>query len=145
MSDINTVVVKGNLTRDAELKYTGSGTALCKFSIANNRWQGKDRDEYANFFEVILWGRQGEALNQYLTKGKPVIVQGELRQNRWEQEGQKRSRVEIIANEVNFAGGSRGGQTSEGRSTRTASVDANNGYTDDVYPDGDDFDDDIPF
>jgi single-strand DNA-binding protein len=109
--DINTVVLVGRLTRDAELKYTNSGTALAKLGLANNR-RKKSGDQWVDevsFFDVILWGRQAEALNQYLVKGKQIGVIGELRQNRWEQDGQNRSRVEIVASNIQLLGNARGG------------------------------------
>ena len=99
MADLNRVMLIGRLTRDAELKYTSGGMAVCKFSIAVNKFRknGDQRVEEANFFDIVLWGRSGEALNQYLVKGKQVAVDGELHQNRWEQDGQPRSKIEIIA------------------------------------------------
>lgn len=110
MADINHVVLVGRLTRDAELKYTQGGAAVCKFSIAINRRRknGEEWVEEVNYFDIVLWGRQGEALNQYLVKGKQVAVDGELRQNRWEQDGQSRSKVEIIANNLQLLGGGSG-------------------------------------
>ena len=111
MADINHVVLVGRLTRDAELKYTSGGSAVCKFSIAINRRRknGEEWVEEAHYFDIVLWGRQGEALNQYLVKGKQVAVEGELRQNRWEQDGQSRSKIEIIANNIQLLGGGAGG------------------------------------
>jgi single-strand DNA-binding protein len=114
MADINHVVLVGRLTRDAELKYTAGGQAVCKFSIAINR-RRKSGDQWvdeANFFDIVLWGRQGEALNQYLVKGKQIGVDGELRQDRWEQDGQNRSKVEIVANNIQLLGGGAGGSGS---------------------------------
>ena len=112
MADINHVVLVGRLTRDAELKYTASGQAVCKFSIAVNRRRknGDQWEDEANYFDVVLWGRQGEALNQYLLKGKSVGVDGELRQDRWQQDGQNRSKVEIVATNIQLLGGNPGGQ-----------------------------------
>jgi single-strand DNA-binding protein len=109
MSDLNQVIMIGRLTRDAELKYTSGGVAACKFSIAVNR-KKKNGDQWvdeANFFDVVLWGRQGEALNQYLAKGKQIGVDGELRQERWQDRdsGQNRSRVEIVASKIQLLGG----------------------------------------
>ncbi len=112
MADVNHVILIGRLTRDAELKYTAGGQAVCKFSLAVNR-RRKNGDQWveeANFFDVVLWGRSGEAINQYLLKGKQVAVEGELRQDRWEQDGQNRSKVEIQANNVQLLGGGSGGQ-----------------------------------
>ena len=102
MADINQVVLVGRLTRDAELKYTNTGTAVCKLSLAVNR-RRKSNDEWINeasFFDVVIWGKMGESLSQYLVKGKQIGVVGELRQNKWEQDGQPRSRVEIVANNI---------------------------------------------
>ena len=115
MADINHVVLVGRLTRDAELKYTQGGAAVCKFSIAINRRRknGEEWVEEANYFDIVLWGRQGEALNQYLVKGKQVAVEGELRQNRWEQDGQSRSKVEIIANNLQLLGGGSGSSSQQ--------------------------------
>jgi single-strand DNA-binding protein len=110
MADLNHVVLIGRLTRDAELKYTANGQAVCKFSIAVNR-RRKSGDQWvdeANFFDIVLWGRQGESLNQYLVKGKLVGIDGELRQDRWEQDGQNRSKVEIVANNLQLLGGGPG-------------------------------------
>jgi single-strand DNA-binding protein len=111
MPDLNLIVLIGRLTRDAELKYTGGGTPVCKFSIAvNRRRKVNDRwEDEANFFDVVLWGKQGETLNQYLLKGKQVGISGELRQERWEKDGQTRSRIEIVANNVQLFGGKDGG------------------------------------
>lgn len=107
MADINKVVLVGRLTRDAELKYTAGGQAICKFSVAVNR-RRKNVDQWtdeANFFDIALWGKTAESLNQYLTKGKQVAIDGELRQERWESEGRTHSRVEVNANNVQLLGG----------------------------------------
>ncbi|MDR1971486.1 MAG: single-stranded DNA-binding protein [Treponema sp.] len=111
MADLNHVTLVGRLTRDAELRYTASGQAVCKFSIALNRRRknGDQWEDEANFFDIVLWGRQGEALNQYLVKGKMIGVEGELRQDRWQQDGQNRSKVEIVANNIQLLGGGSGG------------------------------------
>lgn len=109
--DINSVVVVGRLTRDAEMKYTSGGTAICKFSVANNKTvkKGDQWSEEANFFDVVLWGKRGEAIAKYLGKGKQVAISGELDQQRWEKDGQKRSRIEIKAHNVQLLGGQKGG------------------------------------
>lgn len=118
MADINHVVLVGRLTRDAELKYTQGGAAICRFSLAINRRRknGEEWIEEANFFDIVLWGKQGEAINQYLVKGKQVAVEGELRQNRWEQDGQPRTKVEIMANNVQLLGGGSGGGNTQANS-----------------------------
>ena len=111
MADVNHVILIGRLTRDAELKYTSGGMAVCKFAIAVNR-RRKNGDQWvdeASFFDIVLFGRAGESINQYLVKGKQVAVEGELHQNRWEQDGQSRSKVEINASNVQLLGGGQGG------------------------------------
>jgi single-strand DNA-binding protein len=116
MADLNHVVLIGRLTRDAELKYTANGQAVCKFSIAVNR-RRKTGDQWvdeANFFDIVVWGRQGETLNQYLIKGKMVGVDGELRQDRWEQDGQNRSKVEVVVNNIQLLGGNPGAGSGSG-------------------------------
>ena len=147
MADINHVVLVGRLTRDAELKYTASGQAVCKFSVAVNRRRknGDQWEDEANYFDVVLWGRQGEALNQYLLKGKSVGVEGELRQDRWQQDGQNRSKVEIVANNIQLLGGNPGGGGSQGHqgSGSHGNWQAKNGENS-PQPD-DNFADDIPF
>ncbi len=122
MADVNHVVLIGRLTRDAELKYTSGGVPVCKFSIAINR-RKKSGDEWVeevHFFDIVVWGRQGEALNQYLVKGKQVAIEGELRQNRWEQDGQSRSKVEIVANNLQLLGGNTGNASGMGSASGQA-------------------------
>jgi len=113
--EINHVTLIGRLTRDAELKYTSSGQAVCKFSIAVNRRKknGDQWEDEANFFDIVVWGKQAESLSPYLLKSKMVGVDGELRQDRWQQDGQNRSKVEIIANYVQLLGGNNGSQKQE--------------------------------
>jgi single-strand DNA-binding protein len=144
MADLNRVTLVGRLTRDAELKYTSGGMAACKFSIAVNR-KRKNGDEWvdeASFFDIVLWGRQGEAINQYLVKGKQVGIDGELRQERWQDRdsGQARSKVEIVASNIqllgggnnnggdngNYGGGSRGGNERENSGDRRSGSYGNN-------------------
>lgn len=123
MSDVNIAVLVGRLTRDAELKYTNSGSSVCRFSIAINRRkkQGEQWIDEPHFFEVDYWGKGAEAISQYLTKGKQVAVEGELRQDRWEQDGQARSKVIISANNVQLLGSPGQGQGAPGGAPRTAS------------------------
>jgi single-strand DNA-binding protein len=156
MVDLNHVILIGRLTRDAELKYTANGQAVCKFSIAVNR-RRKNGDQWVdepNFFDIVLWGRQGESLNQYLVKGKLIGVDGELRQDRWEQDGQNRSKVEIVANNIQLLGSPGGGTgastgPSYGASSSGGGVSYGSGAPvrqDSGTPAADDgFTDDIPF
>ena len=157
--DLNRVILIGRLTRDAELKFTAGGQAVCKFSIAVNR-KKKDGDAWtdeASFFDITLWGRQAEALEQYLLKGKQIGVDGELRQDRWQQDGQNRSKIDIIANSIQLLGGgsdSRSG--SSGYSEGSSGSRGNSGYSGSAKqgassqgnsrpPSEDGFQDDIPF
>jgi single-strand DNA-binding protein len=114
MAMINSVVMVGNLTRDAEIKYFNNGNAIVKFSIAQNRRkkQGDAWVDEAMFFDISFGGKGAEAVHKYLTKGKQVAVQGELRQDRWEQDGQPRSKVFVSAFELQLLGGNAGGERS---------------------------------
>ena len=107
MADVNHVIIIGRLTKDILLKYTSGGMAIGSFSIAVNRRRknGEQWVEEASFFDVSLFGKSAEGLAQYLTKGKQVAVEGELRQDRWQQDGQPRSKVTIAANNVQLLGG----------------------------------------
>lgn len=109
--DLNHVAIIGRLTRDADLSVLQNGTAICKFSIAVNRSIKKDDqwEEETSFFDVDYFGRSAESIKQFLQKGKQVAVDGELRQNRWEKDGQQQSRVVIHANNVQLLGGNSGG------------------------------------
>ena len=113
-SNINSVTITGNLTKDPELRSTPSGTSVCKLRVAvNSRRKDGASGEWVdkpNYFDVTVWGAQGENCANYLSKGRPVAVQGRLDWREWEnQEGQKRQAVEIIANEVQFLGSRDGG------------------------------------
>ncbi|MFA5571277.1 MAG: single-stranded DNA-binding protein [Sphaerochaetaceae bacterium] len=149
-NDTNIVVLVGRLTRDCELKFTSGGTAIGRFSLAVNRLKrsGDQREEEVSFFDIIVWGKQAEALNPYLTKGKQVSISGELRQNRWEQDGQSRSRIEVVANSIQLLGS--GGGSSAPRENRNvdsfASQPSSRKASDlSSFPGPEQFDDDIPF
>ena len=108
----NQVILMGNLTRDPELRATSNGQSVCNFSLALNRsykdasgnWQ-----EATDYIDVIAWGPLGERVQQYVTKERPVLVSGRLQNRTWEQDGQKRSKVEVVAQDVTFLGGAGGG------------------------------------
>jgi single-strand DNA-binding protein len=146
MVDVNHVILLGRLTRDAELKYTAGGQAVCKFSIAVNRRKknGDQWEDEANFFDIVIWGKQGETLNQYLKKGKMVAVDGELRQDRWQQDGQNRSKVEIVASFLQLLGGG-GGQGNYQDKQGSQSYDNSQESQSTGRQDSSDFADDIPF
>ncbi|MBR1912614.1 MAG: single-stranded DNA-binding protein [Treponema sp.] len=106
-SDLNSVALVGRLTRDAELSYLQSGTAVAAMSVAVNRSR-KDGDQWVsevNYFDVSYFGKPAESLKQYLTKGKQIAVQGSLKQDRWEKDGQKFSKIRIMANSIELLGG----------------------------------------
>lgn len=156
--DINSVVLVGRLTRDAELMYTSSGMPLTKMSLAVNRRrkQGDQWVDEGHFFDVNCWGKRAEALGPYLKKGQQIAIQGQLRQDRWEQDGVKRSKVLIEADNLQLLGGG-GGSSGGGRNDR---VSDDNPYRNDkpqggapakaapradYIPDDDRFEDDVPF
>lgn len=105
-SGINRVTLIGHLTRDCEMRYTDGGLAICTFSIASNynRKQGEQWVDEVNYFDLVFFGKRGESVSRYLTKGKQVGIDGELRQDRWEQDGKTRSKVKIIVNNLQFLG-----------------------------------------
>ena len=118
MADVNRVVEIGHLTRDEELTYTPGGMAIGKVSIAINRRvkKGQDWVDEANYFDVVIFGKQAEALKRFLTKGKQIAVDGFLKQERWQdqQTGQNRSTVKIVANDIQLLGGRDGGSQNNG-------------------------------
>ena len=105
--NINNWVGTGNLTRDMEVKYISTGTAVGKFSLAiNKRVKKGDRwTDKAIFLDVTLWGKQAESLAQYLTKGTPVAIHGELDVDTWEKDGQRHSKTFLVANTIQLLGG----------------------------------------
>lgn len=154
----NQVILMGNLTRDPELRQIPSGQSVCSFSLALNRsYKGQDGEwkEATDFVDVVAWGALGERVAQYITKGRPVLVNGRLQSRSWEQDGQKRSKLEVIAQDVTFLGG-RGGEggfepSSSGDDSSAAPKPAKSNKKDDkdvVIEDVDDEPinlDDIPF
>jgi single-strand DNA-binding protein len=107
-SNVNVVVITGNLTRDPELRHTGGGTAVCDLRVAVNS-RRKDQSgnwvDKPNYFDVTVWGAQGENCAQYLAKGRPVAIEGRLDWREWEaKDGGKRQAVQIVANTVQFLG-----------------------------------------
>src|SRR5687768_11794279 len=118
---INQVMLMGNLTRDPELRTTPTGQNVCSFSMAINRsWQDQSgqTQEAVDFFDVVAWGKLGELVNQYLSKGRKCLVQGRLSQRSWEKDGQKHNKVEVIATDVTFLdGGGAGGSAPSGDSS----------------------------
>ncbi len=109
----NQVILMGNLTRDPELRQTPNGQNVCSFSLALNRsFKGGDGEwkEATDYVDIVAWGPLGERVAQYLTKGRPCLVNGRLQSSSWEKDGQKRSKVEVVAQDVTFLGGAGGGE-----------------------------------
>ena len=149
MASYNRIILVGNLTRDPQLSYTPANTAVCKFGIAtNHKW--KDRDGNAReevcFVDCTVFGKAGETFNQYMSKGRSVLVEGRLKLDQWTTpEGDKRSKHEVVVDNFTFLGGGRGGDAG-GRGGEVsaagvpAAVGATGGY-EAPQPSGDD----IPF
>ena len=110
MANLNKVLLIGNLTRDPELRVTPKGTAICQFGLAVNRSYkddaGQTREE-TTFVDIEAWGRQGETISKYCTKGRSLFVEGRLRFDQWEDKtsGQKRSRIKVVLDNFQFIGG----------------------------------------
>ncbi len=119
MRGFNKVVLMGNLTRDPELRTTPTGQTVCSFSLAINRtWknQSGEQQEAVDYIDCTVWGKPAEIINQYMKKGSGILVSGRLQQRSWEQEGQKRSKVEVLVEDFNFVGGAGEGGGSSGYS-----------------------------
>lgn len=113
----NQVILMGNLTRDPELRQTPNGQNVCSFSLALNRsYKGADGNwqEATDYIDVVAWGPLGERVAQYLSKGRPCLVNGRLQSRQWDQEGQKRTKVEVVAQDVTFLGGAGEGGSNGG-------------------------------
>lgn len=112
MASYNRVILMGNMTRDVELKYTAGGTAVTDITLAVNdrrkNAQGEWIDE-TTFVDVTLWGRTAELAGEYLGKGSPLLVEGRLKLDTWETEGQKRSKLRVVCERMQFVGGREGG------------------------------------
>jgi single-strand DNA-binding protein len=138
----NKVILVGNLGRDPELRYTPQGTPVCSFSMATNE-RRKDKtgemQDQTTWFRVTLWGRQAETASQYLTKGKPVYIEGRLRVEEWtDRDGKPRHTLEVNATDMQFIGGARGEQEPPMERAAAAGASPSTEQTDVA-------DDDIPF
>lgn len=105
---VNSVILMGNLTRDPEVKQTPSGQTVCSFSLALNsayKTQSGEWQEQTHYVDCVAWAQLGERVGQYMAKGRRCLVQGNLQSRSWEQDGQKRSKVEVRANDVTFLDG----------------------------------------
>ena len=111
MANLNKVLLIGNLTRDPELRYIPSGTAVANFGLATNRvytTQDGERKEEVCFVDIVTWAKTAENCANYLSKGSPIFIEGRLQYDSWETEdGQKRSKLRVVADRVQFLGGRR--------------------------------------
>jgi len=130
MASLNKVILIGNLTRDPELRYTPSGTALCKFGLAiNEKYKDKESTVFVN---IVAWAKTAELSSEYLSKGRPVCIEGRLSFSSWESDsGEKRSKLEVTADRVVFLGGRSGA--------------SDNAAPQEPMQDGPPPDDDVPF
>jgi single-strand DNA-binding protein len=146
MANFNKVILLGNLTRDPQLRYLPSNTAVCDFGLAVNRkYRGQDgelKDETC-FVDVDVFGKPAETISQYMSKGRPLLVEGRLRFRQWTTEdGQKRSKLSVVAESFQFLGG----RTEEGATPARAAAPraaSNEAVTEDEPPPA--ADDDVPF
>ncbi len=112
MASYNRVILVGNLTRDIELKYTPGGTAVTDIGMAVNDRRKSANGEWVDettFVDVTLWGRTAEVASEYLTKGSPILVEGRLKLDTWETEGQKRSKLRVVCDRMQMLGGGAAG------------------------------------
>jgi single-strand DNA-binding protein len=141
-ASINRVVLVGNLTRDPELRHTPSGMSVCSLRIAVNSRRKDESGQWVekpNYFSVTVWGNQGESCAQYLSKGRPVAIDGRLDWREYEKDGVKREAIEIVADSVQFLGSR---QDAEGGAPQYVPAGASS-QADDFTPSA--ADDDIPF
>jgi single-strand DNA-binding protein len=120
MASFNKVILMGNLTRDPELRYTSKGTAIAKIGLAVNRvWRTEtgEQKEEVTFVDVDAFGRQAETIGQYLKKGRPVLIEGRLRLDTWDdkQSGQKKSKLGVVLETFQFLGSGQGQAQGQGR------------------------------
>ena len=149
-TNINRVVLTGNLTRDPELRSLPSGTSVCSLRVACNTRRKDASGEWVdkpNYFDVTVWGAQGENCAQYLSKGRPVAIDGRLEWREWEaKDGSgKRQSVDIIADSVQFLGSREGGEENGSRFTPQSDVPADTADFQSAPAGGRSSDDDIPF
>lgn len=127
MASYNRVILVGNLTRDIELRYTGGGTAVTDIGLAVNDRRKTATGEWVDettFVDVTLWGRTAEVASEYLGKGSPILVEGRLKLDTWESEGQKKSKLRVVCDRMQMLSGGQSGNRSRG--------DSNGGYADET-------------
>jgi len=137
MVTFNRVILAGNLVRDPEIRYLPSGLSVTSFAVAvNSRYkQNNELKEEVSYFDIVVFGKMGENCAEYLSKGRPVLVEGRLRQRRWETEGVKKSKIEVVADNVQFLGsprGAGGAPGAEGAAGSPGAAPAAGGQDDDI-------------
>ena len=147
--ELNKVFIAGNLTRDPDLRMTPSGTAVCDLGLASNRrWRRQGEDQFQEetcFLDITVWGRQAESCNQYLAKGRAVLVEGRLKYDRWDDKetGKARSKLTVVADRVHFMprsgegsgagqGGSAASQEQQGSRDTTVEFEQGPAFNDEV-------------
>jgi len=127
MASYNRVILVGNLTRDPELRYIPSGTAVSDIGLAvNDRIKRGDQwVEEVTFVDITVWGRTAEIANEYLSKGSPVLIEGRLKLDRWEKDGQKHSKLKVVGDRLQMLGSREGG--GGGRGGRSSGSSSNSG------------------
>lgn len=126
MASYNRVILVGNVTRDPELKYIPSGTAVAELGLAvNDRVKkGNEWVDETTFVDCTLWARTAEVANEYLRKGSPVLIEGRLKLEQWEKDGQKRSKLRVVADKMQMLGGKSGGSRPAADPDEYGSIDA---------------------
>jgi single-strand DNA-binding protein len=138
MPSLNKVFLMGNLTRDPELRVTPKGTPICQFALAINRKfkmdSGESREEVI-FVDVEAWGKQGETIAKFVTKGRPLFVEGRLKLDQWEDKNtkEKRSRMKVVLEQFEFLGDSRGGGAGGAPGGHSSDVDQTSGTAPDKF------------
>ncbi len=151
MASFNKVILVGNLTRDVEIRYTASGTAVTDIGLAVNDRVKRDREwvDEATFVDITLWGRTAEVASEYLSKGSPVLIEGRLKLDSWEQNGEKKYKLRVVGERMQMLGGRSGGGggqpgqpggTHQRKDAYSAPVGQDSGPGPDTTPN-----DDIPF
>ncbi|MBT4757067.1 MAG: single-stranded DNA-binding protein [Opitutae bacterium] len=154
MASFNKVILMGNLTRDPELRVTAGGISICKIGLAVNRvYSTKDgeRREEVTYVDIDAFGKQAEVISKYMRKGRPLFVEGRLKFDQWESEGQKRSKLGVVLDKFEFIGGREDGDSGQSAGYDKSSPPARTAATPAATPavnfsnDNDTLDEDVPF
>ena len=152
MASFNKVILAGNLTRDPELRYTPKGTAVARITLAVNRTytssEGGEKKEEVSFVDVDIWGRQAEVIAQYMKKGRPLLVEGRLKQDTWEDKNtkQKQSKLKVVLESFSFIdSGNRGGDGAPAPARPSASASASTAPAPESPDSEPPQDDEVPF